>query len=398
MSVRAFTLVDADASPSIPPEARFDRASTGVSLSAAPDWSVDLRTLRGGLSDGVQVVEIACGPLSLHILPTRGMGLWKAACRGVVAGWSSPVRRPVHPRHVNLSARNGLGWLDGFNELLCRCGLAFNGPPGADAGARSPIESGITLHGRIANLPAHRVTLTLDDSGPGRVVVAGEVDELTMFGPQLRLVSSVAITAGATTIEIDDRVENLGASPTELELLYHINVGPPFLDGGARLCAPARVVAPRDPRAAEGIAEYDRYLPPTPGYAEQAYFLDLASDARGETAALLHNAAGERGFAVRYDRRSLPCFTQWKCTQPEADGYVTGLEPGTNYPNFKSFEREQGRVVVLPGGEAHQTRLAIDLHTTAGEVARAREHIEAISGELSPRVHPQPAAGFSPLT
>ena len=38
----------------------------------------------------------------------------------------------MHPAFVNLESRGQLGWLDGFNEWLCRCGLAFNGPPGAD--------------------------------------------------------------------------------------------------------------------------------------------------------------------------------------------------------------------------------------------------------------------------
>ena len=38
----------------------------------------------------------------------------------------------------------------------------------------------------------------------------------------------------------------------------------------------------------------------------------------------------------------LPCFTLWKNTAAEADGYVTGLEPGTNFPNLRSFERFVG--------------------------------------------------------
>src|SRR2546425_4718770 len=34
-----------------------------------------------------------------------------------------------HPKLINLQARGGLGWLDGFNEWLCRCGLENNGQP-----------------------------------------------------------------------------------------------------------------------------------------------------------------------------------------------------------------------------------------------------------------------------
>lgn len=379
------------------PPRRIDPLSGGVKLSGHDGWSVHWRRLRGGLSDGIDVIDLCSGAVTVSLLPTRGMGIWKAARGPHVAAWESPVRQPVHPRHVELGARNGLGWLDGFNELLCRCGLAFNGPPGNDAGARSPIESQLTLHGRIANLPAQRVEVHLDPAGPGRIAVTGVVDECTLFGPQLRLTSTLSVDAGGTTIHVEDRIENLGATETELELLYHINVGPPFLDAGARVLAPAAEVAPRDPRAAEGIDEFDRYLGPTPGYAEQAYFYRLHSAADGRTAVLLHNAAAKLGFSVACSVRELPCFTLWKCTQPLADGYVTGLEPGVNFPNFKAFEREQGRVHRLPPQQAYTASLALDLLTSAEEVAACSGRIAAIQAGRRPTVHRRPTAGFSPL-
>ena len=44
-------------------------------------------------------------------------------------------------------------------------------------------------------------------------------------------------------------------------------------------------------------------------------------------------------------------FCQWKHTAGLNEGYVTGLEPATNYPNPKRFERERGRVVTLQAGQ-----------------------------------------------
>ena len=123
----------------------------GPTLAGSGDWSVRKRTLRGGLSDGVDVVEVNNGAFSIQLLPTRGMGLWKADYEGTPLGWDSPVSLPVNPAYVNQESRGGLGWLSGFNELLCRCGLAFNGPPGIDVrvdsdGNRS--ETPMTLHGQ----------------------------------------------------------------------------------------------------------------------------------------------------------------------------------------------------------------------------------------------------------
>src|SRR5208282_3480241 len=124
----------------------------------------------------------------------------------------------------------------------------------------------------------------------------------------------------------------------------------PFLEAGSRLLAPVREMSPLTARAAEQIETFETYAAPTAGFAEQVYCYDLQADLAGRSLALLSNAAGDRGVAMRFNRKELPCFTVWKNTAALEDGYVTGLEPGTNYPNFKSFERQQGRVVLLPAG------------------------------------------------
>ena len=41
---------------------------------------IDKWTIRGGPGDGIDVVEIDNGRLCVSVLPTRGMGLWKARC------------------------------------------------------------------------------------------------------------------------------------------------------------------------------------------------------------------------------------------------------------------------------------------------------------------------------
>lgn len=373
----------------------LNRDSTGLALAGADDWSIGTRTLRGGLSDGVMVVDLCNGPLTVSVLPTRGMGVWRARYKDLPVGWDSPVRLPVHPRHVELTSRNGLGWLDGFNELVCRCGLAFNGPPGIDDGARSGVESQLTLHGRIANLPAHSVRVDIDDAGAGTLSVVGIVDETTFFGPQLRMTSTLSTRAGTNAFSICDTVVNLGASETELELLYHVNFGPPFLEAGSAMLCPARTIVPRNARAAEGIDAFSRYAGPTPNFEEQVYFFDLIPDAQNETLALLRNAAGDRGVSLHFDRDQLPCFTVWKCTQPAADGYVTGLEPGTNFPNLRTFERQQGRVIRLAPGQAYETRLRLEVHDSSRSVSFLQERISALQIRSGPVIHRRPTLPWS---
>jgi hypothetical protein len=174
-------------------------------------------------------------------------------------------------------------------------------------------------------------------------------------------------------------------------------MGGPFLEAGARLVAPSREVAPRDARAVQGIDGYESYLGPTPGYIEQVYWYDLAADATGKTLAMLRNAHGDKAVVFRFNKRELPAFTQWKNTAAESDGYVTGLEPATNFPNPKVFERKQGRVVKLGPHASYQATLVVDVHTRAAEVLEVEKEIAALEGNRPPTVHREPQPRYSEI-
>ncbi|MFM7318339.1 MAG: aldose 1-epimerase family protein [bacterium] len=343
-----------------------------------------LHTLQGGRRGGVQLVELANQRMSVSIVPTRGMGLWRAHVDGQKIGWDSPVRDgPVHPSFVNQAALGGLGWLDGFDEMMVRCGLTQNGPP-------SPVTEpfAIGLHGLIANRPAHYLAV---HEGPDRLTVEGHVDEACLFGYNLRLVSKITLMKDSSAIEVADEVINLGDGVADLELLYHWNFGSPWLEGGGQLVAAAEEVVPRDATAQRGIDSWDVYDEPMVGYAEQAFFFRMKGDAAtGQTSVMLKNAAGDKGLALHYDVRQMPCFTLWKNTAGQKSGYVTGLEPATNYPNPKKFEKEQGRVIGLMPGASHQCVTTLEALVEKADVARVEAGIERLRASAQPVVHRQP--------
>lgn len=388
MAVSSIVLTDVDAG--LHRERGELRPSAGLTLAGSPDWSIRWQTLRGGVSEGVSVVELNSGGLSLTVLPTRGMGIWRGRFHDLPLEWKSPVERPVHPAFVNLQDRGGLGWLHGFNELLCRCGLGFMGPPGDDGGEK------LTLHGRIANIPAHRVEARVDTSGDGSLELIGVVDECSMFGPRWRLTSTLRIVAGSGRCEIIDEVTNLGGQPQELSLLYHINVGRPFLEPLATYAVPCRDIAPRDTRAAEGIDACYVYGAPVAGFAEQAYFHTPLGDGDGWSTAVLANAANNAALAVHFQTRQLPTFTVWKNTIAEADGYVTGLEPGINFPNFRAFERQHGRLPVIKPGQSYRSELALEVADTPLAVRQLHDRVKRLQGPTEPTIHRQPIARLSP--
>lgn len=360
------------------------------------DWSVKSYTLRGGLQEGVQVVEVNNGTLSYAILPTRGMGIWKGQCGDVRLAWDSPVKDPVHPAFINQEERGGLGWLKGFNEWFVRCGVNSMGAPGMDTVtdySGNEFDVPLTLHGKIANIPARAVEVEITDS---EIIVRGEVDETMMFGPALRLNVEIRTEFGSGAMTIIDTVTNLGNNPQEHEMLYHINYGAPLLEEGSRIVTPFNQVAPRDPRSVEGIDTFDQYGAAQIGFVEQAYLYDLAGKGDDkETMAMLRNAEGNKASLLRYKLEDFPCFTLWKNTSGTADGYVTGLEPATNYPNSRRFEREQGRVISLAGGESRTTTLTIETMDSKEAVAAAEAEIKDLQSTATGTVHPQPVAGMS---
>lgn len=373
-----------------------DLNSRNTAGSTTEGWSVKSYTLKGGLQEGVQVVEINNGKLCFLVLPTRGMGIWKGSCGDVSLEWGSPVKDPVNPAFMNLQDLGGLGWLKGFNEWFVRCGINSMGAPGIDTVkdySGNEFEVPLTLHGKIANIPARSLHLEISEKG---ITLKGEVDETMMFGSSLRLGVEVYTEFSSNKLRITDTVTNLGNNPQEHEMLYHINYGGTLLEDGSKIVTPFNKVAPRDPRSQEGIGTFDHFGAPEIGFVEQAYLYELYGEgAEGDTMVMLKNSDGSQATLLRYSLKDFPCFTNWKNTAGKADGYVTGLEPATNFPNSRRFEREQGRVIRLDGGESRTTSLTIEAIGQKEEVSAVEAEIQALKEKATGEVLHEPQSHLS---
>ncbi len=363
-----------------------DHLGSPLSLGRS-ELSAEPRLLHGGLRDGVLVLHLRSDDFRCSLLPTRGMAMWRAQYQDEQISWQSPVNGPVHPKFVDLGEPSGLGWLDGFDELLARCGLESNGAPEFSDSQQLIYP----LHGRIGNKPAHELSVTIDDEAE-EITVIGVVDEVRFHFLKLRMTTTVKLKRGEQGFRIRDEVRNLSESPAEIQMLYHTNFGIPLLDAGARVVAPVRRLVPRNDHAAAGLANWDSYEAPQPGFEEQVYFLELIGDAEGQTQALLRNAHGNRGVSLHYNINQLPCFSVWKNTTSVADGCVTGIEPGTNFPNPRSFEGEHGRVVKLAPRAAYSFDYRLAYHSDATQVEAAERAVADLQRGTEPQIDsaPQP--------
>jgi len=364
-----------------PPLAAGQISGKDITPDCPIAWTVTMVSLHGGKQEGVQLIVIDNGKIKITVIPTRGLGVLSVTQGDVRLGWDSPVKEVVHPKHVNLQARAGLGWLEGFNEWMVRCGLENNGGPGTDKFINNLGDEGtleLTLHGKIANIPASEVELRVEKKAPYRITIKGRVDEKMLFGPKLELHTEISTEPGSSGFRIADVVTNAGSQPQEFQMLYHINFGSPLLEEGAKVLAPAERVTPFNANAARDVKAYSSYRGPTPGFVEQVYLYRPLADAAGKTTVLIHNKAADRAASMTYSLKELPYLTTWKCTGDVKDGYVTGIEPGTNYPNKRAVERKHGRVPVLAGGASYPMTIDYMIHVGEGEVRQVVDRIADI--------------------
>jgi hypothetical protein len=95
--------------------------------------------------------------------------------------------------------------------------------------------------------------------------------------------------------------------------------------------------------------------------------------------------------------RQLPCFTLWKNPQALSDGCVTGLEPSTNHPNRRSFEKLRKRIVALAPGATHAVDLELEFHPDAAAVARAQADVARIAAGRATELRTQIDPRWGPL-
>jgi hypothetical protein len=367
----AFEFVLTDTTQGIEiPHWQIDSQSLG--LKTAKPFTIRKTTLHGGRQEGSTLIAIDTGDLCLTVIPTRGMGLLSARAGEVALGWQSPVEEVVHPSFVNLEGRGGLGWLDGFNEMLARCGFEWSGHPDIEDGRR------LTLHGRVQNIPASRVVVSIQATAPHRISIRGLVKEKTFKFSNLETWAGVSVVPGECAFRVHDELRNLSAYERDYQIIYHSNFGAPLLEGGAQFKAAAEEVAPFNEYAQAGLAGWQSYLPPTPGFDEMVFTLKPYADANGETMAMLSNRAGTSGVALGFNVGQLPQLTLWKNTDAESEAYVTGIEPGSCFPYPRHVERAQGRVRKIAPNEVKAFDVEYRILGSSAEVQAAAARIEAI--------------------
>jgi len=354
---------------------------------AGESFSIEQKVLHGGKQEGSKVLTITSkNGLTISLSPTRGMDLLKVTGHGVRLGWDSPVKEVVNPANINLESRNGLGWLEGFNEMMVRCGFEWTGHPVTKDGVI------YTLHGKAGNTPASKVEVIVDDKAPHEIRIRGLLKETTFKKANLETWTELRYVPGSDAFTVHDVLTNQADYPHDYQIIYHSNFGTPILEKDARFIAPLKSVSPFNDYAKKGLDGWNVYGAPTKDFDEMVFNLTPKADSNGKTVAAVINSKGDKGASIEFDTHQLPLLTLWKNTDTLKHGYVTGIEPGTNYAYPVTIEKEQGRVKQLQPGQSTAFTLTYTLLKDASAVQKVEQRVKQIQGDETVAISETPIA------
>ncbi|OOE78653.1 DUF4432 domain-containing protein [Salinivibrio sp. PR6] len=362
-----------------------------LGINTTTPFSIEKKRLNTGKQSGVDIITIDNGELELTLVPTRGMGIYQVRKEGKrILGWDSPVKEIVNPAFIDLESRNGLGWLDGFNEMLVRCGYEWTGHPGVDDNGQL-----LSLHGRVQNTPASLVKVEIDDEAPHTITVTGVVAESTFKKSNLSTETRLNIIPGENSFSINDTLTNKADYDDEYQIIYHSNFGKPILEKGAKVHSAASEISPFNDYAKGGLKSWQTYLGPTKDFDEMVFNLKPISDPEGNSLAVLHNKDANSGVSMRFKTDQLPVLTIWKNTDTLKQGYVTGIEPGTSYAYNTKYQRPLGLVPTIKAGEQKHFDLEYTVLTSAEDVSQAVDNVAKIMKKQKVQLKSEPLVDLS---
>lgn len=330
---------------------------------------VKIAELSNGFERGVRVAMVRNGELNFLVAIDRAMDIVNAEYKGVPLSWVSPTGI-VAPGFYEPEE---LGWLRGFpGGLIATCGLTYMGAPTFDDG------QSLGLHGRISYSPADLLYADAYWEGEDyKIVLEGEVRESKVFEPNIVLRRRITTILGGRRIAIRDIVTNRGWKTQPLMILYHINIGFPLLEDGARFLSTTDYFAPRDKEALEGAEDFAVIHGPRPDYGEKVYFHSMLTDSDGNAYAAIANdrLLGGLGVYVKYNRRELPRFIQWKMLGEGT--YVMGMEPANSLVLGRDRERAWGTLEYIKPQEVKEFNLEIGV-LVGSDIARFEEKISSV--------------------
>ena len=266
--------------------------------------------LMGGTQEGLEVIDCDNGKLRFLVNVTKACDIMQVYHEG---------------QNISFISKNGftkreISFLNRFEGgMVYTCGLD-------NAGRREGYE----MHGTFHNTPAEILRAECSEEG---IVIEAVIRNSALFGQNLVMKRRITSAIEGEHIVLEDTLCNEGFSDAEYGLLYHVNVGYPMLDEGARILideADCYACTPFASDTADARYAIGNAIPEEP---ECCYYLTVNTPK-----ATLENPRLGKAFTLSYSGDTLPCFLEWKSMA--SGDYALGFEPAsTNLDNSFSYSK-----------------------------------------------------------
>ena len=275
-----------------------------------------------GPSRGTRTIEVhPAGGLTVRLLPDRGLDI-------------------------------GSAWAGG---LLTTCGLRNVGAP----------SEGHPMHGTATWLRAADVTVTRLPLPGGQVAVEvrGTLRDASAFGPSLVLERTVTVRSGVPEVTVVDRTTNLGPGPEQTPLLYHVNLGAPFVGPATSVRGALAWTRPRDPASAAVAEGWATMGPVVDEERDDVFEHGVTADPEGWAELAVTSPATGLAARVRWDTGTLPRVHTWR--RATRGTYALAVEPANCSVLGREADRAAGAAPELGPGEQRTTRVQIRITPAA---------------------------------
>lgn len=300
--------------------------------------------LQGGKGDGMRFLYVRNGKgLELWISLDRAADMNRVIYKGLNMGYMAPCGNVAPTYHDPV----GMGFLKSFTAgFFTTAGFDGAGGPCEDEGEQVP------LHGNISHVPAELNGIDETEDG---LVIRTTVRDCRIFGRRMVLRRNYTVSYTEDTFTVTDTVTNEADGKAPFCLLYHCNMGYPLLSENSVVRFPNTKIWASTQGAKDNIDTALIMEKPQQGYTERCYFFDMIEQADGNVHAGIYNPDIDAGVVYSYDKKELPCMTEWKMMGRR--DYVLGIEPGNVVPNQRCNQRAEGVLPFLEPEESNTSSL-----------------------------------------
>lgn len=203
--------------------------------------------------------------------------------------------------------------------------------------------------------------------------LGGKTTESMVLGYHLELHRKITASYGQNSFTINDTIHNLTSNEEGIQMVYHLNLGYPFVDKGVEVVFPEdNKISVLTPYSEEG-EQYYKMPAPIPNAPEMVAVNEMKADAKGMNKVMVVNDKLKLAVLVESSKASLPYVCYWKC--PCAGDYVIGIEPSNALGGSRVEARDKGMLKMIDGYGSEQFTFRFTILDGEQEIDDMRQRI-----------------------